>query len=691
MAKSKRVVVKPQVSTPARATTTSSVKKLSWLVFLVGFVVYANTLTHDYTLDDAIVVYENEFTTKGLAGIPSLLRYDTFRGFFKEAGKEKLVSGGRYRPLTPVMFAVEVQLFAPTKRDAEGKVVADANGNTIYDPYQNGQPNAVKFVGHLINVLLFALTGWMIVHLVFGMFSSAGASDHKALWIAGATGLLFMVHPVHTEVVANIKGRDEIATLLGSLIALHFALKAHQKRKAHFAMLAGLFFFLALMAKENAITFLAVVPLALYCFTTARATEIVKLSLPFLVASAVFLIIRTSILGWDFGGSPPRELMNNPFLKLVNGQWVDFSVAEKLATILYTLGQYIRLLVFPHPLCHDYYPRAIDIMNFGHWQVLASLLFYVGIGIYALKGLKKKDPVSFGILYYLATLSIVSNIFFPIGTNMGERFIYMPSLGFSLLAAELLWRWGKDRWYTKGWAAAAALVLLLLAGKSMVRNTVWKDNFTLFTHDVNIQPRSAKLQTAAGGDLITHAIKPENATRKQQMLEKGVAHLLEAIKIHPTYKNAYLLLGNAYNYLQRYEESIHYYQQALAIDSNYSEAKNNLAITYASAGRYYGEQKGDLNKAIEYLLKSNDLKPNTYETLRLLGVAYGLGNRVNEALEFFSQAAALRPNDPDALYNLGTAYFNAGQPEKAEEYFQKARAIRPNIDKERQQQQQQQQ
>ena len=81
------------------------------LIMVLSFVLYANTLTHDYTQDDAIVITDNEFTEKGFSGIPDILRYDTFRGFFKEAGIAQLVSGGRYRPLTLVLFAVEVQFF----------------------------------------------------------------------------------------------------------------------------------------------------------------------------------------------------------------------------------------------------------------------------------------------------------------------------------------------------------------------------------------------------------------------------------------------------------------------------------------------------------------------------------------------------------------------------------------------------
>ena len=617
---------------------------LGLFIAFVAFAIYANTFGNDFILDDSNAITENHFVKQGVAGIPDILTTEYRAGYWQ-------ARGNLYRPVSLVMFAVEWQLF----------------------------PNN-PFPGHLINVLVYALCALLLFRLLCRLLPG------WSVLVPALITLLFVVHPIHTEVVANIKGRDEIVTMLGSIAALYFSLRAYREQKPLLSALAGLIFFLGLMAKENAITFLAVVPLAYYFFTKAKTSSIVIQTLPFIIAAAIFLAIRTSILGWDFGGDPPRELMNNPFLKFVDGQWVDFSAGERFATIFYTLGKYLQLMVFPHPLCHDYYPRAVDIMSFGDWQVILSLFIYVGMGVYALLGMKKKDPVSFGILYYLATLSIVSNIFFPIGTNMGERFIYMPSLGFALVVAVLLWRWGKDRWYSRGFVLAGALVLLLLAGKSVVRNTVWKDNFTLFTHDVKIQPRSAKLQTAAGGDLVTHAIKPENTARKQQMLEEGVAHLLEAVKIHPTYKNAYLLLGNAFNYLQRYEESIQYYQQALAIDPNYAEARNNLAITYANAGRYYGEQKGDLNKAIEYLLKANEMKPNTYETLRLLGVAYGIGGRVNEALEYFKQAAALQPNDPDALYNLGTAYFNAGQPEEAEKYFQQARAIKPDIDQERKQQ-----
>jgi tetratricopeptide (TPR) repeat protein len=682
---------KPESKRPIPAAPASDVggfaRKASLGIFLLGFLLYANTLFHDYTVDDAIVIYDNEFTTKGLAGIPGLLKYDTFRGFFKVEGKENLVAGGRYRPLTPVMYAAEVQFFAPKKRDAAGQALKDKDGDTIFDPYEGGKPNMVKFVGHFVNVLLFGLTCVLLFWLLLKMLSPDGKPASAlgyAPFVALAATLLFTVHPIHTEVVGNVKGRDEIGSLLGSLAALLFSLKAFYEKKTLLNVAAAVVFFLALLSKENAITFLAVAPLTYFFFTKAKPGAIFTQTLPFVAGVALFLLIRGSVLGWSVTGEPPRELMNNPFLKLVGNQYVDFTAGEKFATIFFTLGKYVQLLFFPYPLSHDYYPRAVGVMTFGEWKVILSALLYVAMGVYALLRLPKKDPVCYGILFYLATLSIASNIVFPIGTNMNERFVYMPSIGFCLVAAVMVYRWsGSWNRLPKGWLIGGSLLLLLFGGLTFMRNFAWKDNFTLFLTDIGTVPNSAKLRNACGGELIAQSLKPENAARKTEMLNQAVAHLNESVKIHPGYKNPFLLLGNAYNYLQQYEASIQAYQQALKLDTEYTEAKNNLGITYRDAGRYYGEQKGDLAKALGYLQKAYELRPNEYETLRLLAVAYGIGGDGQKAIGFFTKALEQEPENADALYNLGSAYFNAGQPEQGAVFVQKAKAINPNIEEER--------
>jgi tetratricopeptide (TPR) repeat protein len=655
MAKKKRKKSKKS-SLEGRPKWFSNTRLHFWGLFLLGILLYANTLSHDYTQDDAIVIYDNEFTQQGIAGIPDILSYDTFRGFFKEAGKDKLVAGGRYRPFTLLMFALEWELFGRS-----------------------------PWIGHLINALLYGLTGAMIYLLLFNLLSSDPRPGYGR-FVALVAALVFITHPIHTEAIANIKGRDEIVALLGSLAALYFSLKAYFQKNNTFLVAAVLLFFCALLSKENAVTFVAVVPLVFFFFTRAKTSDILMQTLPYLGATIIFLLIRGAIIGWEFGDSPD-ELMNNPYLKLVDNRYVDFTTGERLATVFFTLGLYLKLLLIPHPLTHDYYPRHIDLMSWSDPLVLLSLLAFLALGAWAVIRLPKKDHLAFAVLFFLITLSIVSNLVFPIGTHMSERFLYMPSVGFAMAIGILLYRAfvkrGEQQVSFNKLKIPLLITLavgLLFSIKTISRNGAWKDNFTLFTTDVAVSSNSAKLRNSVGGETIAQAIKPENEAQKESMLREAVGHLEKAIQLHPTYKNAYLLLGNAHNYLNEFEKAASYYQTALKIDPNYQEAKNNLGITYRQAGRYYGEQKGDLQRSLNYLLKAHELRPQEYETLRLIGVAYGMGGKQEKAIEFFSKAAEAKPDNADAWWNLASAYHYNGQAEKAQEYRQKAIQIDPDIE-----------
>ena len=576
MAKKKKRQAKGPISTTSTTSSTStnwlSNSRLhKWLIFAFAFLLYANTLTHEYTQDDAIVIYDNMFTTKGFEGIPGILKYDTFYGFFKTEGKAKLVAGGRYRPLTLVMFAAEVGLFGQS-----------------------------PFVGHLVSVLLYGLLGVVLYLVLFKLFSYRESIPYPAM-IAFITTLLFVAHPVHTEVVANIKGRDEIVTLLGSLAALLFSLKAFSTNKITGHVLAGILFFLALMAKENAITFLAVVPLSYFIFTDAKIGKIALYTLPFFVAALVFLGIRGAVLGGNFTGSTSMELMNNPFLKIEGNRWVAFTFSEKMATITYTLGKYLQLLVVPHPLTHDYYPRHVDLMSWGNWKVLLSVLAYIGLGIYALIGLLKKQPMSYAIIFYIATLSIGSNIVFPIGTNMAERFLFMPSIGFCLGVGLLLMQlFQTEKINPKILFAIVGSIAFLFSIKTITRNFVWKDNFTLFTTDIAVSQNSAKLRNSVGGDLTAKAVLEKDETIKKGMLLEAVGHLKEAVRIHPTYKNAYLLMGNALYHLEEHENAITQYNHALRLDPSYEEAYKNSGYAYREAGKHYGERWAIYQKRLKH-------------------------------------------------------------------------------------------
>ena len=615
------------------------------LIFALSFLLYANTLTHDFCQDDAIVITDNMFTTEGVSGIPGIMGYDTFYGFFKDPNKGNLVAGGRYRPFTLVMFAFEYQIFGKN-----------------------------PFIGHLMNVVLFGLTSVLLYFLLLKLLNYKSSvmatgdalANNSAAIIAFIAALLFAAHPIHTEAVANIKGRDEIMTLLGSLAAVWFSLKFYENKGISNQVIAFALFFIALLSKENAITFVVIVPLIHWFFMQTDWTTAFKQTLPFAAAAVLFMILRGAVIGNQFTGEQ-NELMNNPYLKVVDNQYVPFEVSEKMATIIYTLGQYIQLLIFPHPLTHDYYPRHIGIMQFNDWQVLLSLAVYGGLGLLILRGWKKRDITSFGLAFFLITLSIVSNIVFPVGTNMAERFMFMPSVGFCLVLAIVLMK------YLKNYAVYAAVAIAVLFGiKTFTRNFDWKDNYTIFTTDVNVSQNSAKLQCSAGGAMIEKAATETNPSLKKEQLNVAIGHLRRSLEIHPTYKNPYLLLGNAYIYLENFEKAIEEYQNGLKLDPQFKDIKVNLALAYREMGRIYGQQKNDMPKAIEYLEKSVIYNPKDGQAYSNLGTCYGLTGQTQKAIDALERALALRFDKNDAM-NLSTAYRIFGNAAKADEWANKGK------------------
>ena len=206
-------------------------------------------------------------------------------------------------------------------------------------------------------------------------------------------------------------------------------------------MFSGLSFFLALLSKENSLTFLAVLPLTLFFFTKYKAKDYLLAIIPLVLSAAVFLFLRRIVTGHS-GTSLENDLMNNPF--------VEMTIPQKYATILYTLGLYIKLLIFPYPLTSDYYPYHIPIINPGSWRAIIPLAIYVLMIAWMIFRIPRKNLASFCFLYFLITLSIVSNILFPVGAFMSERFLYMPSLAFCiLLGAGFSWLLNHTGVYTR--------------------------------------------------------------------------------------------------------------------------------------------------------------------------------------------------------------------------------------------------
>jgi len=627
------------------------------LLFFLAVLIYSNTFHHDYTLDDAIVITKNEYTKKGIAGIGDIFSNDSFAGFFGE--KKSLVPGGRYRPLSIATFAMEYEIW----------------GNN-----PAGQ--------HMVNVLLYAFV-CALLFLVF--FQLTGNNSQR--WVFSAvfiSVLLYTVHPVHTEVVANIKGRDEILALLFSILALQFFYNYLKTGNLLHTTLIFLFFLLALLSKENAMTFVLIIPLTAYFFMNKPLKKILAGSIPLILSAILFLVIRQSMIG-PVQNTASEELMNNPFLNADSESYY--------ATVIYILGRYIKLLVFPHPLTYDYYPYHIELQEFDNFWVVVPLLGYLLLILIAIILLPRKNPVSYAILFYLITLLPVSNMFFTVGTFMNERFLFIPSVGFMLLAGFII----APVFTKKSDSSPAHMylfiipVVFLFAAKTWSRNKVWKNDHTLFTTDVRASAGSAKSNCTAGGALIEASENIRDTIEAGIMLDQAISYLKKSIRIHPDYNDALLLLGNAmYKKGYHIDSTLFYYKQILERDPTNTNVYNNLDVmiarlddperkiaayedllqfkperfsVYYQLGNLYGKHLNNVEKALEFLLIAYSINPQNAAVCKDLGVAYGLKPDYERSLEFLLKARELDPNDAKNLVNIGITYRRMGKPSKADSVF----------------------
>ena len=606
------------------------------LIVLVCFAFYGNTIQNDYAYDDSVVITENAFTQKGVAGIPEIFGNNTFRGSYDDHPTVK-----RYRPLTLATFAVEHQFFG-------------------LNPH----------VSHFNNVLLLILASLSLDALLSKVFArTPGLSRHLDFPLIAV--LLFIAHPVHTEVVANIKGRDELLVLLGASSATLFVLKYRDTRELRFLRWSFFSFLVALFSKENAITFLGIVPLTIYYYNEEKWSTYVRSMLPFFAASAVFLAAT-----WMALGRAQPQLQSD----IITEPFTYATASQRFATVFYTFGIYLKLLVFPHPLTIDYYPFHIKLANWNSPIVWVSLLTYVALGAYAALNLRRRSVVAYGIAFYLLSFSIVSNLPFSVGTFMSERFLFIPSLGFVIALAWFLST--KVFQVIQHEKLILATISLVCLTKTYHRNGQWKNDFTLFTADIGTSSNSIKGNLAASVSYLEESQRVGDSELATRYRSSALEHSKKAISLYESFVDAQHLRGTSYDHALTLlcdcysvngllEDALSCYKQALRIVSNRVQLCATIETTI--------DKSPDLDFKLRSYTEFADLVPDNFLFAYRLGYLYGKEkNDLARSIQYLQRAVRIDPKETHALEALSHAYKLSKDYEKAAFYLEKATAESPN-------------
>lgn len=224
---------------------------------------------------------------------------------------------------------------------------------------------------------------------------------------------------------------------------------------------------------------------------------------------------------------------------------------EEKATIFLTLAWYLKLLFVPHPLTIDYYPYHVPKVGWSDWRALLGLVLNVGMGIWALWNIRKRSVPAYAILYYLLTLSIVSNLVVSVGTFMNERFLYMPSVGFCILVGSFLpancrnsLKEEPDTAYPLG-MIFFAVIAGLFAYRTVTRIPDWRSALTLNQSAVKVSEGSARSHCFYATGLYQERYQPEkDQEKRKKLVEEMEYHIKRSLEINPTYGAALIMKFN---------------------------------------------------------------------------------------------------------------------------------------------------
>ncbi len=545
---------------------------------LLGFLLYVNTFGHQYALDDIAAVGQNLFVKKGIAGIPDLLRTEFWH--FSN------ISLGYYRPLSLITFALEQEYF-------------------------KDNPN----ISHMINAGLYGLTG-----LVVGVLLQKWLTAQTI--IAFLIGLVFIAHPIHTEIVANIKGRDEILSFLFISLMLLAYWRYLETKQGGWILGACVSLYLAFLSKESSIVSLALIPAMQYWFARRNIGQSLLSLWPFLIVAALFFYQKKAMIG-TLSGTPPVDWANYPYA---------IEKTQK-STMFKFLMYYIRLLILPHPLVYDYSYNVIPSGGKGDLLTWAGFFTFVGLIWLAWKGFIKRTLWGFGIFWFFVTMAPGLGFIWIRGGIFAERFTYAAVMGFGFV---LIWALQKllvrnpeaqtggsllveTRPVLARYAPLLGLMAVvagLYSFKTVERNRDWENNFVLFNSALPYAPNSCQVQRHVANEWIekglkdrakadsvanaTNALKPkpapEQIKKAQVLIDTNVAranvhgrwalnHLQESTRIYPNFGEAYFSMAYVFQKITPNVDSAkYYYKQTMRAANAYAPAYNNLGVIYQSEG-----------------------------------------------------------------------------------------------------------
>jgi len=573
------------------------------IAFAFSFLLYSNSINGDFVSDDKLVILQNPLINGNFGNLSRAFATPYYYG---------QPHAGLYRPFTVASYAL----------------------NRIF--------SAGPLGFHLVNIILNALNGFLVFLLAFKLLSRSSPNfptfdvgkfgERKLSFLAM---LFFMFLPIHSEAVSAIVGRAELLAFFFSALSLLFVLN---KKYAW----ASVFILPGLLSKETAAGFFLVF-LYLWKFRENKSLrQIFRDSLYFIPSVAAYVILRAYVLG--------KYLFNVDHLMAYNPlRFAPFF--QSLWTSLKVFYLYLLKTAAPHNLSSDYSFNQIPIIKspFLSYEVWLGAVILAVMLFLAVK--KRNSLYGLSAAIFLLTYFLVSNWVIKIGTIMGERLMYAPSLGLAILAAlpasHLL---SVGRKIIRDFVCAGLVVVFFLYGWAIIeRNRDWINETSLLTSGYAASPNSVVSLT----NMAYLEFDKKNYRKASEWAEKAIAIL-------PDHMPAIFLAGHAYKNSGDSKKAELYWLKVIGLSPSYVSAYLSLGVLYYEQGR--------LEEAEEILGEGFKIEKTWGKLFPLALVKINLG-KYDEAIQMIVGHFGENPEKRELKFALGLAYLKQGDNKKAGFYL----------------------
>ncbi len=521
-------------------------------------------------------------------------------------------------------------------------------------------------VWSMLNYSLFALRPWgwhlgaILVHVgaVLAVFYLARKLGTE-YWTAAIVALIFALHPVHIEPVAWISAvSDSMVTMFAALAFAAFLNARQSDCKNRFAWQAASLVLLAcaLLTKEMAITFAVLVAIYAWMDPAHRNTSpggriwaAGREAFPYALVTLAYALVRKHALLDTKGAFDPNH-----------------NLVDVFRTLPMVLSIYLEKLLVPVGLSGLYYTPYVT--SGFLWHVIAPLavLAVAAVGMWYWSRRKHEPVIAFAgwwLLIGLAPALYLRN--FGNGDFVRDRYMYLPSIGFALLAGKAIRQLpALQKWHAKIVQVGAVSVLCVFyAGASLAQQVQWDSDFLELLRGQALYPDNPYTMVGLAAEYSHRGAK-----------EKAIELAEKAIREHPDYVYAGFALADTYIGAGRFAEGRVWLERSLKQNPEYAASETGMA---AMAGLY--GRMGDFQTALAYCDQALTRDPNLYSSLYNCGNIHLMAGQYTEAQGLLYRAIHAAPDLAPPKHYLGRALLQGGRAREAVPYLASAVALDPTV------------